>query len=449
MTEQHEQRMNRLTVGGYKSIEREQSIELRPLTILAGANSSGKSSMVQPLLLLKQTLEATYDPGTLLLNGPNVAFSSVRQMLPRTGRKLSHATLRFGIGFGINADLTLDLTWQPDKKLAIERMAFTGAEGIELRPGMRHDAILEASTPKLRHELEQSLVALASMYQSADQPMPGQPALKVTQRRCFLDIALLALNGETEQPLSLLPMSFLVEPAIRAVIHVPGLREMPERAYPVTASGPTFPGTFPQYAASVIAQWQENEQLDLIERLGQQLAELGLTRQVKAVVQDETRIEIQVGRLPPDRPTRSSDLVNIADVGVGVSQTLPVLVALLAAAPGQLVYIEQPEIHLHPRAQVALARILADAARRGVQVVVETHSSLLLLGVQALVAEGTLGFDLVKLHWFARDRNGMTVVTTADLDRTGAFGDWPEDFGAVELQAQNQYIDAAEARLKG
>ncbi|MHB1424491.1 MAG: AAA family ATPase, partial [Gemmataceae bacterium] len=61
-----------IQVGGFKSISDDQMIEIRPLTILAGANSSGKSSMMQPLLLLKQTLEAPYDPGPLLLNGPNV-----------------------------------------------------------------------------------------------------------------------------------------------------------------------------------------------------------------------------------------------------------------------------------------------------------------------------------------------------------------------------------------
>src|SRR5437588_5028263 len=80
--------ITRLIVGGFKSIRQEQSIEIRPLTILAGANSSGKSSIMQPLLLLKQTLEATYDPGALLLNGPNVRFTSADQLLshPNDGK---------------------------------------------------------------------------------------------------------------------------------------------------------------------------------------------------------------------------------------------------------------------------------------------------------------------------------------------------------------------------
>jgi predicted ATPase len=75
----HNKGITRITVGGFKSIAQEQSIEIRPLTILAGANSSGKSSIMQPLLLLKQTLDATYDPGPLLLNGPNVRFTLVEK----------------------------------------------------------------------------------------------------------------------------------------------------------------------------------------------------------------------------------------------------------------------------------------------------------------------------------------------------------------------------------
>ena len=70
-----------ISVQDFKSLGRESRIEIRPLTILAGANSSGKSSMMQPLLLMKQTLEASYDPGPLLLDGPNAKFTSVDQFL--------------------------------------------------------------------------------------------------------------------------------------------------------------------------------------------------------------------------------------------------------------------------------------------------------------------------------------------------------------------------------
>ena len=119
---------------------------------------------------------------------------------------------------------------------------------------------------------------------------------------------------------------------------------------------------------------------------------------------------------------------------------------LHAAQPGQLVYIEQPETHLHPP-PVRLSRIFARAANRGVRVVVETHSSLLLLGVQALVAKGELAVSTVKLHWFQRDSDGRSMVTSQDLDEAGRFGAWPEDFDDVTLQAQKEFLDAAEKHL--
>ena len=76
-----------LVVEGFKCLARKCSIDVRPLTLLAGANSSGKSSMVQPLLMLKQTLEASYDPGPLLIDGPNVRFTETAQLLSRLSGK--------------------------------------------------------------------------------------------------------------------------------------------------------------------------------------------------------------------------------------------------------------------------------------------------------------------------------------------------------------------------
>jgi predicted ATPase len=174
---------------------------------------------------------------------------------------------------------------------------------------------------------------------------------------------------------------------------------------------------------------------------------LGLTWKVVARPIDDTQVELKVGRLADAARGGGWDLVNIADVGFGVSQALPVLVALRAAEPGQIVYLEQPEIHLHPKAQLAMARVLADAANRGVRVIAETHSILLLLGIQSLVAKGDLAKEKVVLHWFQRGKeDGCTEVRSANLDETGAFGDWPEDFAETELKAQSAYLDAVEAK---
>src|SRR5215210_4426381 len=86
-----------ISVEGFKSFAERQRVEIGPLTLLAGANSSGKSSLIQPLLLLKQTLEASYDPGPLLLDGPHVRFSSADQILSKiNGRSLLE---EFKVGF--------------------------------------------------------------------------------------------------------------------------------------------------------------------------------------------------------------------------------------------------------------------------------------------------------------------------------------------------------------
>ena len=225
-------------------------------------------------------------------------------------------------------------------------------------------------------------------------------------------------------------------------IHLPGLRGNPERTYKPTSTGPRYPGTFEHYVASIIHEWQETGD-ERLKTLADALHTLGLTGQVGTEKIGDTRIELQVGRLP-HQGTGETDMVSIADVGFGVSQVLPVLVALIVAQPGQLVYLDEPELHLHPRAQVALAQVLADAAKRGVRVVAETHSSLLLLAVQTLVAEGKLSPELVRLHWFTRGENGATKIDTADLDEAGAYGDWPEDFDDVDLKAQSRYLDAAD-----
>jgi predicted ATPase len=161
----------------------------------------------------------------------------------------------------------------------------------------------------------------------------------------------------------------------------------------------------------------------------------------------ETRVEVMVGRLPLRNGGGSDDLVPIADVGFGVSQALPIAVALVAAEPGDWIYVEEPESHLHPRAQARLGTLLAQAALRGVRVVIETHSSILLRSIQTLVAKDVIDKDLVKLHWCTRDpKTGATNVQLAELKNDGSFGEWTEDFADVEMDVERAYLNAASAR---
>ncbi|MEK6301861.1 MAG: AAA family ATPase [Acidobacteriota bacterium] len=422
--------ITRITVGGFKSISTPQHIDIKPLTILAGANSSGKSSIMQPLLLLKQTLEATYDPGPLLLDGPNVRFNSAVQLFSRNSESLAKS---FRIEVEIDDGRRFCTTFERDAKrgVAIQSATYTaGQEEVTLSPRMADREIRSLPTPSASQQIFNQ-VFLTRL----------KVPLAITRNRFFLEVGTAGSNN-------FLRLSYAdwLEDSLIRLTHLPGLRGNPERTYPVAAAGPLFPGTFEKYAASVIARWQDERDESRLNALGKDLALLGLTRKVSAKRTDDTKVELQVGRLPVVARGGARDLVNIADVGFGVSQTLPVLVALHAAGPGQLVYIEQPETHLHPRAQSAMAQVLASAANRGVRVVAETHSELLILGIQTLVAEGELAGNSVALHWFSRIADGTTRITSSTLDEAGAFGAWPEDFGDVRLQAEQGYLDAAEPR---
>jgi predicted ATPase len=428
-------RISGITVRGFKSIHTKQRIEIKPLTILAGANSAGKSSFMQPLLLLKQTLEASGDPGALLLDGPNVRFTLAEQLLSRRITKKEQRD-----DFSIRLDLlkgeSLELLFQREegKGFEVGQMVHTdGKKKITIVPDMTHETILRILPDPWK-----------SLYHDFRGKEKKTFHWTVHRKRCFL-----SLNLERQEfwPFSFSPSGGFV-PYIQGIIHLPGLRGNPQRTYPKMAGGPHFQGTFELYVASVISQWQSNSGKKLSD-LGKTLQKMGLTWKVRAEPVDDTQVELKVGRLTHSKRGGARDLVSIADIGFGVSQSLPVVVALLAARPGQLVYLEQPETHLHPKAQRRLADVLCEAAQRGVVVVVETHSPLLLREIQILVASNKMPKDMVKLHWLKRGANGATTVKSTDLDENGAYGDWPEDFDETELEAEQAYLDAVECEKDG
>jgi len=119
----------------------------------------------------------------------------------------------------------------------------------------------------------------------------------------------------------------------------------------------------------------------------------------------------------PYRPT---------NVGFGLSYTLPVLLALLAKK-GTLCLIENPEAHLHPKGQTKLAELAVRASIAGVQVLVETHSDHFMDGVRIAVRNGVISPEEVGFQYFERI-NGKTTVTSPQIDEDGRLSSWPSGF---------------------
>lgn len=419
-------RLSAITIEGFKSIRAERTLHLSSLNILAGANSAGKSSFMQPLLLLKQTLEASYDPGPLLINGPNVKFTELSQIFSKSSKvKL----LQIGLSNSREEKVKLFFDLDAKKQLQIKENIFIDAQEKQQKISFTTD----------KEQLSEILKVKGGWLASVSKRFE----LRVSRERAFLRVA--AMDNDREFAIATMDKGF-GDWIGRNIIHVPGLRGNPERSYPKTSVGSNYPGTLDSYVASIIADWQEKSD-ERLATLGSQLQLLGLTWKVASKKIGDTSVELQVGRLPAAAQGGGKDLVSIADVGFGVSQVLPVLVALLVASAGQIVYIEQPETHLHPKAQRALAEIFAQAATRSATVIVETHSLIFVRAVQTLVAKQELAKDLVKLHWVERDAKGDTTVTTRELDNAGAYGDWPQDFEATEMAVEQDYLDAAEKVL--
>jgi predicted ATPase len=422
--------ISKLTIQGYKSFVDPSSVELKKLTIFAGVNSSGKSSIIQPLLLLKQTLEESYDPGELLINGPHVKFTRMDQFLSKIGNEQSNS---FSIEIEIEGKKNLKMLYEKiGKNLKIFQTDYIG--NYTLFSNMTHDEYYNVNPQKNREYIEDFF---RERLKKEDPNTDFELRAQIKRKRCFLEIEFHSKiytrrsGGAADK----------VKDDLLGIIHVPALRGNPQRLYRKTFVGSNFPGTFEPYVSSILKKWMEVKD-KRIYSVYRNLSKLNLTNKVKSSEIDDVSLNISVNRLPVSNHTKDADWISIADVGFGMSQTLPVIVALLQAQPGQIVYIEQPEIHLHPKAQISLAEILIEAANRGVQVIIETHSDSLILGLQTLTAEGKISPDEIKLHWFSRDEFGKTIIKSSNMDSIGSYGDWPEDFSDTLLLQRSKYLDA-------
>jgi predicted ATPase len=145
----------------------------------------------------------------------------------------------------------------------------------------------------------------------------------------------------------------------------------------------------------------------------------------EVLTHDKGRSGIELELIDP----QTGDSRDLTNVGVGVSQLLPVILVCLLAQPGDLVLLEQPELHLHPAPQQVLGDFLLGVVGTGRQLIVETHSEYLVNRLRLRIAEDEFGSvgESVRI-WYAQRVDGKTSFDSLEPNRYGLFDKWPEGF---------------------
>ncbi len=362
--------LNRLDLTKFKCFEL-LKLPLAPLTLLSGSNASGKSSVLQSLVLLHQTMKDHEWSNRLMLNGDALRLGTVTDVVDKVnGRQM------FEIGID---DSSTYYSW-----------GFSG-ERSDMSMEVNHVAInasLQTKPDSLRYLLP---------------PDASDDAIRFATR-------------------------------MRGLSYITAERVGPREVYALedrqiaTVVGPTG-----EHAVSVL-HWGRDEQV--ISGLVLEGAPATRLRQVEERMNTFfPGCAIEVKQVPNTnvvtlgiRTSQDTDFHRPVHVGFGLTQVFPIIIAALSSSVGDIILIENPEVHLHPAGQALMGQFLADVAVAGVQVIVETHSDHVLNGIRRAVKANRINPDQIAIHFFRQRSGEGSQVHSPQLDRSGNIDTWPEGF---------------------
>jgi hypothetical protein len=395
-------------------------IPLKPLTLVLGRNSAGKTSILQPLRLLKQTIEAT-DAGThLLLDGTKAdgvnlgAFSDVVH-----DHDVKEAV---GVGFDVREKgLSVDVTFrQVNGRPVISSLIYrVHDERVEVTRGA--NAAYQLQSPRFRLP---NWDGAKTVHEAKQTYEPGR-AIELP------DPALTDL-GPTLGPV-MRGAIVAAKEAFAAFHYLGPLRPPPAREVTWSQQDPSVLGsTGSETMQALISNETGKHRGALRASVSEWLKRLDLADGIEVS---------RVGRslLYQVEVIRGKNRSNLADVGYGVSQVLPVIVLLHFVPEGSVILCEDPEAHLHPLAQAKLADMFVEVARqRKLQVLLETHSEHIFRRLQFLMADGKITPKDCAPYYVERDHPSAQLVEL-DVDKFGRIQNWPEHlFGDAVGEAGRQ-----------
>lgn len=422
----------------FKSWKDTGDLRLAPLTGLFGANNSGKTSILQMLLLMKQTVESE-EKNQILRIGDDSSLINLG-----TFSDIIH-------GHQLSESLRLSFSWKPHKPLFIEE------------PESKRKQIQELSFTTLLYENNDRPAIESFVYEFdhsslgikvREKDIEGKQKYKFTHghseqsmefappEKCYKFPDNLRNNVATE---FVMPLAPALEDLFHRISYLESLRDCARRSYSWSGHHPDGVGTQGEQvlATFLAARIGGGESARREQQILEWLQHMGLvySYSLNRIDRNNDDYEICV------KTSEASPEVLLTDVGSGVPQILPVLVQCYYGPESSIVLLEQPETHLHPLAQAGLADVFIDVIKdkkRKAQIILESHSEHLLRRLQRRIAEEKLSPNDVALY-FCRIENGESKIDLLELDKFGNIANWPQNFFGDEM---GDLVAMTEAAMK-
>jgi hypothetical protein len=432
--------MKTLILEGVRAFRDRIEVPLGKITLLVGENSTGKSTVLACVRIAWDMLRRPEVP--LKLNEEPFelgTFDSIAHYHGGTGKRLKQFTIGAGIesrlvtttrrkpppAFGMR---TVETTFASDKGNPVPRAWSSTLGGLELLVERLESGRVNARVREGNRSDEVSM----DVPPDVTLPIALQfiPMVKRRQSLAFWNKVLLE-TWALERP-------FAAQGGSRPIAFAP-VRSRPRRTYdPIhqqpNAEGRHIPALLARLYREGGAEWKRVSAA--LERFGEAS---GLFRKVlvRSLGKEGDPFQIEV-EIPGQKGSR-----NLLDVGYGVSQVLPVLMEAALVPKGGTLLLQQPEVHLHPRAQAELGTLLSTlaASPQGPQCIVETHSDYLVDRVAMAVRDPKhpLGPDDVSLLYFQPSGTGVTIYPLR-LDAGGDVIDPPLEYRRFFLHEHARYL---------
>jgi predicted ATPase len=440
-----------LRLENFKSWDDTGQIRLAPFTLFFGRNSSGKSSLLQSILLMKQTVESL-DPRQVLNLGGSDALIDLGTY---DDIVIDHET---------NRDIQLTFDWNipysdPQSSalfgpLVSDLLSFTTSVGLEQDNVLLKEMIVKRMEYRIGADASQTVGMRhvdGRAYRLVADGMAWAPRsinLVPAPIKCFAfpDVAYKAFSdGDI-----LAELSHQFDELMTSISYVGPLRSRPSRSYQWRGTRPSNVGPSGENTVAALLARSGRASIDVASATYSDFhSMIGFWLNQMGVIDEFEIVELSAGASLYELRVRApagTTSVPIIDVGFGVSQVLPVLVQAFYAEPDSTVILEQPEIHLHPAAQSALGDALLAAVKdNNVQLLVETHSEHLLHRIQRRIAEEQISKEEVALY-FIETSEGRSEIHELKVDEYGNITNWPQDFFGDEMGDLAAMTEAAAER---